>query len=59
LQVFAYAPITGSLLAEILLNNIKAILGDIGPSGSFISTQTSSIHALNQRFALYAQSLGI
>ena len=54
-----YAPITGSQLAEILLNNIKAILGDIDPSGSFTHIQTSMIHTLNHRFALYAQSLGI
>jgi hypothetical protein len=61
-SVFAqvnYAPITGSQLAEILLNNIKAILGDIDPSGNFTHIQTSMIHTLNHRFALYAQSLGI
>jgi hypothetical protein len=53
-----YPQIAGSQLAGMLLDSIRLILGDLNSVG-FTPTQVFCMESLNQRFALYAQSLGI
>ena len=53
-----YPQIAGSQLAGMLLDSIRLILGDLNSVG-FTPTQVFCMDSLNQRFALYAQSLGM